>query len=242
MERMLVDDHHAVAGLGDQITVMDLDGLEQRCRRLAIDGDRRWSASRVRQVPASIGRCDRRPPSGPSRPSVRGRPRRDRSASIAGGAERRWPSAAIAVPAVVPAENSSNASPGPTGNPSGSDCAQGGGAGWPNDSGNTRPGAARLEPGGDRLPVGRAAGQIEAPQTAPAPGELAAGGRSLLERRRRGCAATTGADSRRRPAPGSLAAASAGRSSKTSAAGSRAGGCRPAASRGTGPRPWSGGR
>ena len=32
-------------------------------------------------------------------------------------------------------ENSSNASPGPTGNPSGSDCAHGGGTGWPTDSG-----------------------------------------------------------------------------------------------------------
>ena len=67
---------------------------------------------------------------------------------------------------VAPAENSSNASPGPTGNPSGSDCAHGGGTGWPTDSGIARPGPARLEPRGDRLPVGRTAGQLEAPDAA----------------------------------------------------------------------------
>ena len=126
--------------------------------------------------------------------------------------------------------------------PSGSDCAQGGGTGWPSDSGNTRPGAARLEPGGDGLPVGRTAGQVEAPQTAPAPAKSHAGGRSFF-----GGAVAAGARAdrsrfARRPAPGSIAAASAGRSSKTSAAGSRAGGCTPAASREIEPRSWSDGR
>ena len=61
-------------------------------------------------------------------------------------------------------ENSSNASPGPAAKPMGKDCAQGGGDRLPDRFGHLGAGPARLEPGGDRLPVVRTAGQFEPAQ------------------------------------------------------------------------------
>ena len=141
-----------------------------------------------------------------------------------------------------PAENSSNDSPGPTGSPSGSDCAHGGGTGWPDRFRYLRPGSARLEPRGNGLPVGRTAGQVE-PSEAVALPETGLVARCRFRH----------APSRRRRRRLSPSPTSAGSWVDCSRAvqvalqeslpqGREQVAVDPAASRGTEPRPWSDGR
>ena len=52
MERVLVDDHHPVAGLGDQVAVVDLDGVEIDLRGLRLVMDDWRGHPELRSRPA----------------------------------------------------------------------------------------------------------------------------------------------------------------------------------------------
>ena len=218
VQRVLVDDHHPVAGLGDQVAVVDLDRLERGSSATC-------AGSRIATLRASGARP----------PALRAV---GRSPAVAGVRSDRRPDPAGAVGVTVadsPREraNSSNVSPGAGREPPGSDWAQ---AAAPSRTDPVR-GRRRLEPR-RRPSAGRSARRPGRIASLPAPRrpDRARGARPtrvpaarLASGRRRRL--------RRRLEP-RVQVALAGRS----AAASRAGGCRSGASRGTGPRSWSDGR
>ena len=215
VERMLVDHHHAVAGLGDEIAVVNLDGLE-RCRAEA------GLQALARCGRDHVGLTGRRPrrrrcPGGGAAPGDRGR------------------AGELVEPVARPELEPAGQRPRPFRR---LDPADGIG-----DRGGS-PAACGLEPRGDRLSVGGPGRELIGRRARHHLARNPRGrSRSVALGRqgsRRACREAEPVGSEAGPAP--PGAGNADRSPGTSGEASRAGGCRPAGDRGTGPRSWSDGR